>query len=246
MIGLLPAELRRQVGRRGSFFGAMAFVTLFAAGHFVWAILSENDTKFGVLDTGTGLTFFVALLAAIVVGATAGSYDSSQGTMRYLVLTGRPRWQLVVVRPIALFATIVMFTLPAIVLTLITVLIAPDGAPIDGAMWFDLFWMIWVGAWVFGVLSLAIGTFLNSNGVAIAVSIVLNLSSLLITGLISEYVSKDLAKGFFPVVAGVVIDREAGSSADPTLSLAVSSVLLALWLVALIGAAWARVERSEY
>jgi ABC-type transport system involved in multi-copper enzyme maturation permease subunit len=246
VIGLLPAELRRQVGRKGSFYGAMAFVSLFAVGHLVWAILSDNDTKWGVLDTGTGITFFVAVLAAIVVGATAGSYDSSQGTMRYLVLTGRPRWQLVVVRPIVLFATIALFTLPAIALTLITVLIAPDGQPVDGEMWFDLFWMIWVGAWVFGVLSLAIGTFLNSNGVAIAVSIVLNLSSLLITGLIFEYVSEDLAKGFFPVVAGVVIDREAGSAADPTLSLAASSVLLALWLVGLIGAAWARVQRAEY
>lgn len=247
MIGLLPAELRRQVGRKGSFYGAMGFVTLSALGHFIWALMSENDTKFGVLDAGTGLTLFVAILAAIVVGATAGSYDGSQGTMRYLVLTGRPRWQLVIIRPIVLFATIALFTLPALVLTLITAALAPSGAPAGGEMYFDLFWAVWVGAWIFGVLSLAIGTFLNSPGVAIAVAIVLNISGLILTGLIYDNVSEDLAKAFYPVVAGAVIDREASSGPDgESYSLAASSVILVIWISALIGAAWARVQRAEY
>lgn len=247
MIGLLPAEFRRQVGRKGSFFGAMAFVTLFAVGHLVWAILSDNDTKFGVLDVGTGMTMFVGILAAIVVGATAGSYDASQGTMRYLVLTGRPRWQLVIIRPIVLFATIALFTLPALLLTLITTALAPSGASTGGEMYFDLFWAVWVGAWIFGVLSLAIGTFLNSSGVAIAVAIVLNISGLILTGLIYDNVSEDLAKAFYPVVAGAVIDREASSGPDgESYSLAASSVILFIWISALIGAAWARVQRAEY
>lgn len=248
MIGLLPEELRRQVGRKGSFFGAMGVVTLFALGHFIWALTSDNDTKFGVLDTGTGLTLFVAILAAIVVGATAGSYDGAQGTMRYLVLTGRPRWQLVVIRPIVLFATIALFTLPAIVLTLITTALAPSGfLPATGEMYFDLFWAVWVGAWIFGVLSLAIGTFLNSSGVAIAVAIVLNISGLILTGLIYDNVSEDLAKAFYPVVAGAVIDRQASSGPDgESYSLAASSVILFIWIAALVGAAWARVQRAEY
>lgn len=247
MIGLLPAELRRQVGRKGSFYGAMGFVMLFALGHFIWALTSENDTKFGVLDTGTGLVFFIAVLAAIVVGATAGSYDASQGTMRYLVLTGRPRWQLVIIRPIVLFATIALFTLPAIVLTLVTVALAPSGTPTTGEMYFDLFWAVWVGAWIFGVLSLAIGTFLNSPGVAIAVAIVINISGLLITGLIYDNVSEDLAKAFYPVVAGAVIDRQQSTGPDgESFSLAASSVILVIWISALIGAAWARVQRAEY
>jgi ABC-type transport system involved in multi-copper enzyme maturation permease subunit len=245
VIGLIPAEFRRQIGRKGSFYGAMGAVGLAAIGHLIWAILSDNDTGNGVIDTGTGLIFFIGVLAAIVVGATAGSYDSSQGTMRYLVLTGRPRWQLVVIRPIALFGTIALFMLPAIVLTLITALIAP-GPGATGEMYFDLFWVPWLGAWCFGVLSLAIGTFLNSPGVAIAVAIVLNISGLLLTGLIYDNVSQDLAKGFFPVVLGVVLDRQAGDSTEPTFSVAASSALLVIWLSALIGAAWARVQRAEY
>lgn len=246
MISLLPAELRRQTGRKGSFYGAMAWVTIFALGHFVWALTSDNDTVAGVLDTGTGLLLFVGILAAIVVGATAGSYDASQGTMRYLVLTGRPRWQLVLVRPIVLFATIMLFTLPAILLTLLTAALASGASP-GGEAFFDLFWSVWVGAWIFSVLSLAIGTFMNSNGVAIAVAIVLNISGLLLTGLIYDNVSQELAKVFFPVVAGVVIDRHAGTAPDgQTLSVATSSFVLVIWLTALIGAACARVQRAEY
>ena len=248
MISLLPAEIRRQIGRKGSFDGAMGFVAIFAIGQLVWSLLSENDSRFGIVDTGAGILLFVGVLAAIVVGATAGSYDASQGTMRYLVLTGRPRWQLVLVRPIALFVTIVLFTAPAIAIVLINSLISPAGSPsAGGESYFDLFWVVYVGSWCFAVLSLSIGTFLNSNGVAIAVAIVLNISGLLITGLIYENVSKDLANGFFPVVVGVVLDREATTTGpDATLSLAASSVILVIWLTALIGAAWARVQRSEY
>ena len=35
-----------------------------------------------------------ATLMAVLVGALAGSYDTSQGTMRYLVMTGVPRRRL--------------------------------------------------------------------------------------------------------------------------------------------------------
>jgi ABC-type transport system involved in multi-copper enzyme maturation permease subunit len=245
VIALIPTELRRQIGRKGSFYGAIVWVTVFALGQFIWSLTSQHDTALGILDTGTGLLIFTGILSAIVVGATAGSFDASQGTMRYLVLTGRPRWQLVLVRPIALFGTIVLITLPAILIVLLNSLTSPGEAP-SATAYFDLFWGVWVGCWLFGVLSLAIGTFLNSNGVAIAVAIVLNISGLLITQLIYVNVSETLAKGFFPVVASVVIDRQAGTGEDATFTVAASSVILVAWLAALLGAAWARVQRAEY
>jgi ABC-type transport system involved in multi-copper enzyme maturation permease subunit len=241
----MPAELRRQIGRKGSFYGAMGFVALFALGQFVWALTSDNDTPRGILDTGTGLLLFVGVLAAIVVGATAGSFDSSQGTMRYLVLTGRPRWQLVLVRPVVLLATIILMTLPALLIVLITVPLA-NGPAANSGMFVDLFWNVWVGCWLFSVVSLAIGTFLNSNGVAIAVAIVLNISGLVITGVIYENVSQTLAKGFFPVVVGVVLDRQGTGGDEGTFGLALSSVILIAWLAALLGAACLRVQRAEY
>ena len=39
-----------------------------------------------------------ATLMAVLVGALAGSYDTAQGTMRYLVMTGVPRRRLYATR----------------------------------------------------------------------------------------------------------------------------------------------------
>lgn len=245
MIKLIPAEIRRQTGRKGSFFGSMGFVGLFAIGLFVVVIFSSKDTGFRSMEDGTGLLMFSAIIASIVIGATAGAYDVDQGTMRYLVLTGVPRWQLMLVRVPALMVTIILVTLPAMLLVIVSSLLSPSPGFGSGDL-FDLFWAVWISGFCYGILSLAIGTFLKSNGVAIAVCVVLNFAGILIAGLIYEYVSEDLGNAFFPVVASVVVDRKAGAPPDPTLSLATSSVVLVIWLTALLGAAVARIQRAEY
>lgn len=223
----------------------MVFVGLFGLGLLLVVIFSSEDTGKKAMTDGTGLLLFAAVLAAIVIGATAGAYDVDQGTMRYLVLTGRPRWQLMLVRVPALLVTIVLVTLPAMVLVIVGSLISPAPGFTGGDL-FDLFWSVWIGGFLYGILSLTIGTFLKSNGVAIAVCVVLNFAGILIASLIYEFVSEDLANGFFPVVASVVIDREAGSGAESTLSLGASSAVLVIWLGALLGAAVARIQRAEY
>lgn len=245
MIGLIPAEVRRQVGRKGSFWGATAWITLFGLGIFLWVIFSSKDTGFKVLDNGAGLMMFAVALASIVVGATAGAYDVDQGIMRYLVMTGRPRWQLVFVRVPGLMATVILMSLPAIVLILLGSLLAPSPGA-SGGDYFDLFYATWMTGFLYGLLSLAIGMFLKSNGVAIAVAVVLNFAGILIAGAIFEYVSEDLANGFYPIVATTVIARDAGSGADASFSVATSAVLVVVWLVAIFGAAFARVQRAEY
>jgi ABC-type transport system involved in multi-copper enzyme maturation permease subunit len=245
VISLLPAEIRRQVGRRGSFFGGMGWIGLFGLGVLLWSILGNAPTGAKAIDAGTGLLSFSVVLASIVVGATAGAYDVDQGIMRYLVMTGRPRWQLVLVRVPALIVTIVLMTLPALAMILLASAIA--GSPsASGGDYFDLFYATWMAGALYGVLSLAIGMFMKSNGVAIAVAVVLNFAGLLIAGVIMEYVSRDLGNAIFPVVASVVIAREAGKAPDATFSVAASALLVVLWLVAVIGAAFARVQRSEY
>ncbi|MGB0873143.1 MAG: ABC transporter permease subunit [Solirubrobacterales bacterium] len=245
MIDLLPAEFKRQIGRKGSFYGSMVWVGLFGLGVLIWAIASNSATGDVATDSGTGLLTFAVILSAIVVGATAGSYDVAEGTMRYLVLTGRPRWQLVIVRVLALPATVALIALPAIGLTLLATAIAGGTAP-NGTELFDLFYSPLMSGMLYGTLSLAIGMFLKSNGVAIAVAVVLNFAGLLIAGLIYEYVSQDLANGFFPIVAGVVIEREATTGTEATLSLGTSIAILIVWLIALLGASLARVQRAEY
>lgn len=242
MIGLIPAEIRRQVGRRGSFFGAMAWVGLFAIGLMLWTIFSSADTGQKVVDNGTGLMAFAVVLAAIVVGATAGAYDVDQSIMRYLVMTGRPRWELVFVRVPGLIVTVTLFTLPALVLIVLASLIS-GGPGASGGDYFDLFYATWMTGVLYGLLSLAIGMFLKSNGVAIATAVVLNFAGLLIAGAIGEYVSETLASAFFPIVATVVVVREG----DPeTFGVGLSAALVVAWLVVLLGAAYARIQRAEY
>lgn len=242
---LLKSEIRREIGRKGSFFGAMGWVGIWAIGVLVWAILDGDATSAVAVENGTGILLFVGVLAAIVIGATAGAYDLAQGTMRYLVLTGRPRWQLVIVRIPALLATVTLFMLPAQLLILLAAVVA-GGEGTDGTAVFDLFYVVLFTSFAYALLSMAIGTFLKSTGVAIAVAIVLNFASLVIVGAVAEWVSEDLANALYPVVVLVVAARDAGSGSDATFSVASSALILAGWLVVLIGAAWARVQRSEY
>jgi ABC-type transport system involved in multi-copper enzyme maturation permease subunit len=245
VINLIPAEIRRQTGRRGSFFGSLAFVTLFGLGVLLVIIFSHDDTSAKTMSDGTGVLYFAIALASIVIGATAGAYDTDQGTMRYLVLTGRPRWQLMLVRVPGLMVTIILVSLPAVVLVILASLISPSPR-FDGGDLFDLFWTVWMVGFLYGIFSLAIGTFLKSNGVAIAVSVVMVFGGFLIAGLIYSFVSKDLANAFFPIVVSVVVDRKASPPPDPSLSLGASSAILVVWLSVLLGAALARVQRAEY
>jgi ABC-type transport system involved in multi-copper enzyme maturation permease subunit len=242
VISLLPAEIRRQTGRKGSFFGSLVWTGLFGAGVLIWALVSASATGAGAVDQATGLLVFAIVLASIVVGATAGAYDVDQGIMRYLVMTGRPRWQLVLVRLPGLIVTVVLITVPALLMVLLGSAVA-GGPHATGGAYFDLFYQTWMTGFLYGALSLAIGMFMKSNGIAIAAAVVLNFAGLLIAGAIAEYVSKDLGHAFYPVVAGVVIARDGGGDA---FSVGISAVLVAVWLAALIGAAIARIQRTEY
>jgi ABC-type transport system involved in multi-copper enzyme maturation permease subunit len=258
---LILAELKRQTGRRGTFYGSIVVTVIFAVIIGIWASTTGDEpTRTEILMAGKGLVGAIAVMCAIVIGAIAGAYDTDQGTMRYLVLTGRPRWQLVIVRYIALIPTIVLATLPAILLLLLLQFIGPAGGPpsVDAHGWppvLELFWGVWLPAVLYGFLSLSIGTFLKSNAVAIAVAIVLNFAGTLAAVLIWEYVSHALGNIFYPVVVDAVVSRSSSSAGPETsalgeatgqISLGASVAVLALWLVVLIGAAIFRAERSEY
>jgi ABC-type transport system involved in multi-copper enzyme maturation permease subunit len=258
VISLLPAEIRRQTGRRGSFYGSTGFITLFGIIIFVWALTTGSAPSAStILNNGAGLIGAGTVICAVIIGAIAGAYDVDQGTMRYLVLTGRPRWQLVGVRYLGLFITVVLITIPGMVIVLLSGLIFGDsstpttaGDPVGFSAVWQMFYMTWLGGSLYGLLALSIGTFLKSNGVAIAVAIVLNFAGVLAAALIWEYVWHTGGDIFYPVLVGAAVTREAqtagpdGSAA--ALSLTTSFIALAGWIVVLVGAAIWRVQRSEY
>ncbi|MBJ7458611.1 MAG: ABC transporter permease subunit [Thermoleophilaceae bacterium] len=259
MIPLLRAEVRRQTGRRGSFYGSFGFALLIAVITLVWALTTSSDPSGSeILNNGAGLLAAVVVICSVILGAIAGAYDVDQGTMRYLVLTGRPRWQLVIVRYLGLFCTLVLFTLPALMMIGLIALALGDsstptvqGDPVGFNAFLEMLYVVWVSGALYGLLALSIGTFLKSNGVAIAVAIVLNFAGVLAAALIWEFVSHTGGDVFYPILVDAAISREAQSAGGAegdgsSLALGTSLFALGVWIAALIGAAIWRVQRSEY
>lgn len=258
MIKLLKAEVIRQTGRRGSFFGSLGLTVVVAVILGIWAFTTSSEPSAStILNNGAGLLGAIVVICSIVIAAIAGAYDVDQGTMRYLVLTGRPRWQLVLVRYLGFFCTLIIFSLPSLLIVgLIAVAFGTSSTPTSvgdpvgfSAVW-QLFYMVWLSGALYGILALSIGTFLKSNGVAIAVAIVLNFAGVLAAALIWEYVSHTGGDIFYPILVGAAVTREAQSAGDTgtaaSLSLGASIGFLLVWVAALVGAAVWRVQRAEY
>jgi ABC-type transport system involved in multi-copper enzyme maturation permease subunit len=258
VINLLKAEIMRQTGRRGSFWGSLGFAVVVAVILIIWALTTKSDPSSStILNNGAGLVGAVVVICSIIIAAIAGAYDVDQGTMRYLVLTGRPRWQLVSVRYLGFFCTLVIFSLPALLLVCLGALLlgtsstpTAQGDPVGFSAVWQLFYMVWIGGALYGILALSIGTFLKSNGVAIAVAIVLNFAGVLAAALIWEYVSHGAGDLFYPILVGAAVTREAQTAGPDNsaaaLSLATSLGALVVWVAALVGAAIYRVQRAEY
>jgi ABC-type transport system involved in multi-copper enzyme maturation permease subunit len=238
---LIGFELRRIVGRRGSFFGVMVIAFLIA---LLFAFIDQNNPP--TADDWSNIIGFPMVFGAAVVGSLCGSYDVAEGTMRYLVLTGVPRWKLVAIRAPALVAAIVLMALPAIIVAVIKMSGGDDdGTAIIRAVASGLLFPA-----VWGLVAMAIGALLRSNGAGIAVAIVLFLLSTGITEFIRVKVSETVGDYLLPNVAGYVaqfghIPPDAGSD-YPDMPYAAAVVALILWLIAVVGLAIARVERDEY
>ena len=95
---MLAAEIRRIVGRRGSYWSAI-LVGLATVVTVIIVRLTQSGDAGGteLLDAADPMSL-PATLMAVLVGALAGSYDTAQGTMRYLVMTGVPRRRLYATR----------------------------------------------------------------------------------------------------------------------------------------------------
>lgn len=238
---LIAFELRRIIGRRGSFYGVMGVA--FAIALLIALIVGPDDQTEDVWTQviGTPLVF-----GATVVGALAGSYDIAQGTMRYLVLTGVPRWKLVAIRVPALIAAIALIAVPAVIVGVVAMLAGPEsGTAIVRALAAGVTY-----AAIWGIVAMAIGTLLRSNGAGIAVALVLFLLSSGITEFIRIQVSETVGDYLLPNVVSVValfghVPDAAGQDFS-SMPYAAAVIAMLLWLLAIVGLAVARAERDEY
>lgn len=240
-MALVGFELRRIIGRRGSFFGAMGVALAIA---LLTAGLAPEEAQDGAVWAsviGVPLVF-----GATVVSALEGSYDMSQGTMRYLVLTGVPRWRLVAIRVPAVLLAILLIALPAMLVGLAAMVSAGEEASeiargLGSGLTVALSW---------GLVAMAVGTLLQSNGAGIAVALVFYLAANIITAVVRSEVSEQVGDYLLPNVVSTV-SRFGGDVADTVpdpsaLPFASALIALVIWLVAIVALAAVRVERDEY
>ena len=117
---------------------------------------------------------------------------------------------------------------------------ANDPSPADdlGGAWAYL-----VNPVVFGLVSVAVGSFLRSNGAAIGVSLGISLGSGIVTGRDREPDQRD-GRGLPP--ARRVATSSPSSTAARTSRWPRPSPAVVVWLVAFLGAGLWRVLRDEY
>jgi ABC-type transport system involved in multi-copper enzyme maturation permease subunit len=236
-MNLVRLELKRIMRRRGSFYGVIGVAM--AIGVLTFALGSHQDTQVWTQSLGIPL-----VLGSTLVAALAGSYDTSQGTMRYLVLTGEPRWRLVARRvPALILAIALMVALPALICA---VAMASDHQSAETIARVVFGMPLLATAW--GIVSLAIGTLLRSNGAAIGAALSLFFVGSILTDVVREHVSQAAGDYLLPNAAAVVgwFGHADPGSPPFTIGLGAAVAALALWLAAFTGLAVLRAERDEY
>lgn len=241
MLPLLRAELRRVTGRRGTFWGTIVFSLVIMGITIAAANGSSGDET---LEYVTTAGRYSGLLGVVVMGALAGSYDTANGTMRYLVLTGVPRWKLALVRIVGIMVAVLPLAILILVIGVIAGSASEFGGPSGEAILEDGVWAVLATLWTWGIVSTAVGMLMRSNGPAIAVSVVLFFGGTLITGVVYAFVSETLANYLLPTVFEQVAALDTGG--DYRIALGAAFAALAVWLLALAAAAVVRVQRDEY
>lgn len=242
MLPLVRAELRRIVGRRGAFYGSIVFTLIIVA---ITIVADDAQSGATAMDHVATAGRWAALLGVVVMGALAGSYDTANGTMRYLVLTGVPRWQLAVVRLVGMMIAVLPVAFLILVIAYVSAMGVGDGP--SGKVVAEAVWAVLATLWTWGIVSASIGMLMRSNGAAIAVSVVLFFGGVLITGLVAQFISETLANYLLPTAFEQVAQLLGkGGEEDLALSLGAAFAVLAVWLVVLTAAAIARVQRDEY
>lgn len=241
---MLAAELRRILGRRGSFWTALLIGLATVVTVIIVRLTQSGDAGGVELLHAADPMSVPATLMAVLVGALAGSYDTSQGTMRYLVMTGVPRWRLYATRVFGTAIATVICCAPAIVLTIVGAYVLRHESFNDPTVAGDLgaVWAYTANPLVFGLVSVAVGSLLHSNGAAIGVSLGFSLGGAILTGLIGNYLSETFADYLLPAATDIA------AQLDHHQQIAVPAAFAAIvaWLIAFLGAGLWRVLHDEY
>lgn len=247
MIEMIRQETLKIIRRRGLAWTAFGLALLGSIAvlvtYFVVREVRPEDYTSGVdaLDTSTGIVAVIGFVMAILIGATAGAWDVQHGTFRYLVLTGTPRQSLYWARVPALALAIVILLAPATVIAVVTPFLLPlVGAEQAGAT--DVareVWGIFALAWVYGLVSFAVGALLQSVTAGIALALVLSFGGFTLL-LLLDRVSETLGELVLPNA----LDRLVGDADAPSLGVAAAAVVV--WLAVFLSAGAVRTARSEY
>ena len=241
---MLAAEVRRIAGRRGSYWSALLIGVGAVVLMVIIRIYQDGDAGGTELLDAMGPISLVATLMAVLVGALAGSYDTAQGTIRYLVMTGVPRHRLYATRVLGTAVATIICCVPAIVVGVVAAYVLhhnafndPTAGSVLGAIWAYL-----VNPVVYALVSVGVGSLLRSNGAAIGVSLGFALGGGVITGLVNAYLSESLSGYLLPAAAPIVasLDRHAETP------LVAAFVALVAWLTLLVGAGLWRTLVDEY
>ena len=252
---MLVQEILKIIRRRGMYWshvGAMllAVVAVLVVTVIVRATQDAGDvvTRLDVLNAARDTLSFAGFVMAALIGAQEGAYDVQQGTFRYLVMTGRSKLGLYLVRYPAFAIAVVAGMLPAMAVAAIGALAVGQSrdagftTTVDtsvGAS--DLALLVWqpvLVSLVFGAIALAVGALLRSVGGAIVVALVLNLAGFNLLALLT-LISDSLDVVVLPIAIGVL------TGADD-FGIPVAIVVVLAWVGAFVVAGALRTTRSEY
>ena len=194
-----------------------------------------------------GVTGVVGLLA-VVLGATAGSSDSSSGVIRDLISTGRSRVVLVLERlPAPVVVTIAITLLGALAAVLAGALVSGETAlPSLGAIGRDVAGTAVVSA-AMAVVACGFASLVGSRGIAVG-SI---LGWVLVGETALTFALKALSDGSQGILLGpaqgAIQEAIAGDvPSEPAISLALAIPALAAWVALCVGLGAARTARKEW
>jgi len=240
---MIQSEIIRIAGRRG------LFVTSLALGIVASTALAVSAFLRGDPQGGTDLldalmaTSLVPTFGCVLIGALAGSYDASQGTLRYLVMTGVPRGRLFVSRIVGTAIAIVLVCLPALAIGLAAALVIEHPATADPRAG-DLAGSVWgyvSQPLIYGLIAVAVGSLLRSNGAAVGVCLGLLLGATAVSAVVAAELGDGVAGYLLPNAATAVGSLEGGS-----VPLAGAGAALVAWLAVFVLPSALRFVRSEY
>ncbi|MFN8109483.1 MAG: hypothetical protein U0Y82_06510 [Thermoleophilia bacterium] len=243
---MLVQEVRKIIRRRGmywSFVGVclLAVIAVHVVNVIVRATGHDGIAGRDLMSAVYGALTFAGLIMGALLGAQEGAYDVSQGTFRYLVMTGHSKLRLYLLRLPAFVIAVTLGLLPSIVLGLVSVPLVPrhGDSPALHASDFGLaVWQPLLITVVYGLIALAVGALLRSVGAAIAVALVLNLAGLQLFQLLTL-----ISDGLKVVVLSVAIGALTGGG---EISIAAGVVTVVVWVGVFLVAGAVRTVRSEY